>query len=199
VNENPESDPAIAKDNAQANFDRLVAGIPKEIQQREERVAEHLARLPGSSLKRLRALHKEMEIFSAALAPYVACKAGCTSCCHYEVHLYPIEAELIEKRTTHRRLPTQEAPARFHGTPCPFLHEGHCGIYDARPMSCRQHVALTQSAYWCDPARSDTVRLPMAQLSRVQEALLQIVHADGRTDPVDIRQVFGAGPRTPQR
>ena len=66
-------------------------------------------------------------------------------------------------------------------------------------MSCRQHVALTQSAYWCDPARSDTVRLPMAQLSRVQEALLQIVHADGRTDPVDIRQVFGAGPRTPQR
>ena len=39
-------------------------------------------------------------------------------------------------------------------------------------MVCRQHVALTNTAYWCDPVRSGEITLPMAQLSKVQEAFL---------------------------
>ena len=26
--------------------------------------------------------------------------------------------------------------------PCPFLHEGRCGIYEIRPLACRAHYAL---------------------------------------------------------
>ena len=193
--DNPEHDPRVAQENAQANFDRLVAGIPKDIQERENRVADSIARLPGSAIKKLRALHQEMAIISAAIAPYVACKQGCTACCHYTVHLYPVEAELIEKRTQHRRLGQPALEADFHGTPCPFLTGGQCGIYEDRPMSCRQHVALTNTAYWCDLARSGTIRLPMAQLSLVQAAFHQIIEKDGRTDYLDIRQAFGSEPR----
>jgi Fe-S-cluster containining protein len=47
----------------------------------------------------------------------------------------------------------------------PFLTEGRCGIYEDRPMSCRQHWALTDTAYWCAPERSEAIRLPFVQLS----------------------------------
>lgn len=193
--DNPERNPRVAQENAQANFERLVAGVPKEIQDRENRVADSIAHLPGRAIKKLRALYQEMVVISEAIEPYVACKQGCTACCHYTVHLYSIEAELIEKRTQHRRLDRPSPGADFHGTPCPFLTGGQCGIYEDRPMSCRQHVALTNTAFWCDPARSGTVRLPMAQLSMVQAAFQQIVEKDGRTGYLDIRQAFGPEPR----
>ena len=185
-----ERDPAQAKKNAQANFDRMLTGIPMEIQDREASLASRLAALPGSPIKKLRALHKEMEILSAAMAPYVACSAGCSACCHYPVHLYPVEAELIEKRSSHSRLPKSLPSADFHGSPCPFLIQEQCSIYEDRPMVCRQHVALTNTAYWCDPVRSGEITLPMAQLSKVQEAFHELVAKDGRTTPMDIRQIF---------
>lgn len=196
--DNPERDPQIAQENAQANFDRLVAGVPKDIQNRENQAADTIARLPGSAIKKLRTLHQEMTVISAAIAPYVACKQGCTACCHYTVHLYPIEAELIEKRTQHQRLPQPTPEADFHGTACPFLTNGRCGIYEDRPMACRQHVALTSTAYWCDPTRSGSIRLPMAQLSMIQAAFHQIIEKDGRTSYLDIRQAFGSKPRFPE-
>ena len=196
--DNPERDPKIAQENAQANFGRLVAGVPKDIQDRENQAADTIARLPGSAIKKLQALHQEMTIISAAISPYVACKQGCTACCHYTVHLYPIEAELIEKRTQHQRLTQPTPEADFHGTPCPFLTNGRCGIYEDRPMACRQHVALTNSAYWCDPARSGSIWLPMAQLSMIQTAFQQILEKDGRTSYLDIRQTFGSKPRFPE-
>lgn len=119
--DNPERDPKVAQENAKANFDRLVAGVPKSIQDRENRVADSIASLTGSAIKKLRALHQEMMIISGAIAPYIACKQGCTACCHYSIHLYPIEAELIEKRTQHQRLDKPAREAEFHGRPCPFL------------------------------------------------------------------------------
>lgn len=190
-NDNSEHDPARAVENAQLNFDRMIQGIPKDIQEREAKVADRLAVLPGSPIKKLRALHKEMELLSAAMMPYVACTAGCSACCHYPVHLYPIEAELIEKRTSRRRLARPLPDADFHGLPCPFLIKGTCSIYEDRPMVCRQHVALTNTAYWCDPARCGDITLPMAQLSKVQEAFYGLVGKDSRTQAFDIRQIFG--------
>ena len=78
--DDPERDPAQAKKNAQANSDLVLSGIPMEIQDREASLASQLASLPGSQIKMLRALHKLMEILSAATAPHVACSAGCSAC-----------------------------------------------------------------------------------------------------------------------
>jgi uncharacterized protein len=196
--DNPERDPLIAQANAKANFDRLVAGVPKEIQERENRVADSIDRLPGSAIKKLRALHLEMAVISEAIAPYVACGQGYTACCHYTVHLYPIEAELIEKRTMHLRLAQPAPESDFHGTPCPFLTGGRCGIYEDRPMSCRQHWALTNTAYWCAPDRSEAIQLPLVQLSMIQTAFQKVIEKDGRAEYLDIRQIFGSSPRIPR-
>lgn len=190
-----EADPEVAKANAQVNFERLSAELPASVQERENGLPDEIAREPGSAIRKLRRLYRATEEISASIAPYVACRAGCTSCCHYAVHLYPLEAELIEKRTGHARLASLEPAGDFHGLPCPFLTQGRCGIYEDRPMSCRQHFALTNSAYWCEPSRSDQIQLPMVRLSAAAESFEKIVQKDGRTEALDIRQVFGTATR----
>lgn len=190
-----EIQPEVAKANAQANFDRLAAELPASVRERENGLPDEIARESGSAIRKLRRLYRAMEEISAVIAPYVACRAGCTSCCHYAVHLYPLEAELIEKRTAHKRLAFPAPAGDFHGLPCPFLAQGRCGIYEDRPMSCRQHFALTNSAYWCEPTRSDQIQLPMVRLSAAAESFEKIVQKDGRMEALDIRQVFGTAAR----
>lgn len=50
--DNPERDPRVAQENAQANFERLAEDIPKDIQDRENRVAGSIARLPAEHMQK---------------------------------------------------------------------------------------------------------------------------------------------------
>ena len=188
---NPESDPAVAKQNALANFQRMMAGLPQSTHQREARLVAEIGRVGGSPLKQLRYLYRAMDALSKDLAPYVACHAGCSACCHYPVSVYPLEAELIEKRTGHRRRNPPISNDATPGSPCPFLIRGMCSIYNDRPWACRAHVSLTNTDYWCDPSRSDQIELPLASYSEANAALEHIIRSDGRGEPLDIRDVFG--------
>jgi Fe-S-cluster containining protein len=47
------------------------------------------------------------------------------------------------------------------GIACPFLEDESCGIYEERPMICREHLVTTPAA-WCATPREGTLRtLPM--------------------------------------
>jgi len=47
------------------------------------------------------------------------------------------------------------------GIACPFLEDESCGIYEERPMICREHL-VTTPASWCSQPREGTIRtLPM--------------------------------------
>lgn len=185
-----ESDPISARKNAELNFERLVARIPRAAQEREENLLKEISTAQGSALKKLRLLHLATEELSIAIAPFVACGRGCNACCHYNVHLFPLEAELIEKRTGIKRSKGPNPSFDFTGIPCVFLRDGQCSIYEVRPMVCRKHVALTNTAYWCAPERSGSIQLPLANFSEVNAAFEHILQKDGRHEPSDIRQQF---------
>lgn len=91
-------------------------------------------------------------------SPRVACKSGCSYCCHSLVHIIPIEALLIfqfisvnftcseinalRDVISHTRLLTQgKTVAQIytlkHELPCMFLKHGKCTIYAIRPSICR--------------------------------------------------------------
>jgi len=185
-----EANPEIARQNAEANFQELVDKIPTSVQIREQNLLAEITAVQGSALKKLRALHQASEALSDAISPFVACRRGCDACCHYNVHLYPLEAEFIEKRTGLKRSREKNPPQDFTGLPCVFLRNGECSIYDVRPMVCRKHVALTNTAYWCVPERSASIRLPMANFSQLNAAFAHIIEKDGRHQLADIRQMF---------
>ena len=190
-----EADPLTARTNAQRNFERLREGLSPAILAREDGLATELASLPGSPSKRLRALYAAMAEISAAVEPFAACRAGCSSCCHYNVSVFPLEARYIEEWSGHKRLPARASAADFHGTPCPFLKGGQCSIYEVRPMACRKHFAITQTAYWCAPERCNDQEFPLVNFTSAYDAFEAIIASDRRGEPLDMRQWFGTTAR----
>ncbi len=97
-----------------------------------------------SKIKRLQALTTEAR---QPIASCVPCKKGCSACCYIQVELSQAEAELIGEAV--HRAPVQFSPGHHTtgnellgrpDTPCPFLKEDACSIYDVRPIVCRNFV-----------------------------------------------------------
>ena len=95
-------------------------------------------------------------LLARAPAGAVACQAGCDHCCYQSVGVTPPEAlairdhlrktrsaadlaavaaHLAERHDRTRGLSSDERFSPDH--PCPFLREGRCSIYQARPLACR--------------------------------------------------------------
>jgi Fe-S-cluster containining protein len=47
------------------------------------------------------------------------------------------------------------------GIACPFLHENLCGIYEERPMICREHLVTTPAAWCANPGGHSIHTLPI--------------------------------------
>ncbi len=98
-----------------------------------------------------------------AAAPDVttlACRAGCTWCCHFSVDVRAVEVFSILD-FVERSLPASEKTRIYsevransaalkgmddmermrHNVKCPFLSAGRCSIYEARPQTCRNYHA----------------------------------------------------------
>ena len=94
------------------------------------------------------------------------CKKACSWCCHQEVfaithellylHEHVLqtrdqkEREAFISRASERSLLTLNKPLEEQllvRSPCPFLTEGVCAVYSARPMACR--IYLSSSSLSC--------------------------------------------------
>lgn len=108
---------------------------------------------------------------TAALAPYVACKEGCSSCCHMNTMIYEHEAIHLANVTGRKMVhlvyrPLNEVFNRgkeFSGKPCPFLVNEKCSVYEDRPLVCRTHHSLYENTTWCsmDTPNDNQVGPPM--------------------------------------
>lgn len=98
-----------------------------------------------------------------AAAPDVgtlACRSGCTWCCHFSVDVRAVEVfsilEFVERKLTpaekariYSEVRTNSAALQGmddmermrRNVKCPFLSDGRCSIYEARPQTCRNYHA----------------------------------------------------------
>jgi Fe-S-cluster containining protein len=112
----------------------------------------------------------DMRIASAPDVGTLACRAGCTWCCYFSVDVRAVEAfsilDFVERTFTIEEKARVYAEITVNSTAlqnlgesermkrnvkCPFLNEGRCTIYAARPQSCRNYhatnVAGCQQSY----------------------------------------------------
>jgi Fe-S-cluster containining protein len=112
----------------------------------------------------------DTRIASAPDVGTLACRAGCTWCCYFSVDVRAVEifsildfvertltveektriyAEVSANAATLGNLDENERMRR--NVKCPFLSEGRCSIYTARPQTCRNYhatnVAGCQQSY----------------------------------------------------
>jgi Fe-S-cluster containining protein len=129
---------------------------------------EHaLARDEIRDLGVLRALENSQQRHDdrIAAAPDVgklACRAGCTWCCYFTVDVRAVEVFRIldfveqsftceEKARVYAEVRANSAALRklsegervTRNVKCPFLNEGRCTVYEARPQSCRNYHATS--------------------------------------------------------
>lgn len=119
----------------------------------------------------------DSRIASAADFPTLACRAGCTWCCHFSVDVRAVEVfrmldfvarELPPQEQERIRREAEANSATLRGlddfermrrnVKCPFLSQGRCTIYAARPQTCRNYHATDAKGCeqsWEDPDDMD--------------------------------------------
>lgn len=137
-----------------------IALIRSVLTQEYVRAREEIAELgPIEAYERSQQRHDE-RLTCAPDAPSLACKIGCSWCCHFTVDVRPVEvARILEfvdrgftsERREQLRREVETNTAALRGlddvqrmrtnVKCPFLFEGRCSIYEARPQTCRNYHA----------------------------------------------------------
>ena len=125
--------------------------------------AEIAALGPLEAYRRSQQRHDE-RLAAAPDSSSLACAAGCSWCCHFSVDVRPVEVfhilDFIERHWTPQerdRLRTEiqtnsailqsldEIERMQRNVKCPFLTDGRCGIYSARPQTCRNYHATSSA------------------------------------------------------
>jgi len=190
-----EEDSEVAAQHARATYEEILSRLPPALRQKEEELFAWYLRHKGNPLTKLQALYSFMASLFGAIETHTPCRKGCSACCHYPVSVSELEIAFIEKTTGIRRKKGVAGGNPAHGTPCPFLRNGSCSIYAARPFVCRKHITLTKTAYWCDPARANLNAFPMLRFSEVERVFQAIRAEAGESSVCDIREVFGTDER----
>lgn len=129
-----------------ANLEREQVGLAKTLRK---------GRFQKEPFKALEVLYGLLDRFYSYSTGLVACKKGCSYCCHMQIRLSQIEADFISSKigisAKKLRASTEIDPSSWvnPSNPCPFLRANECSIYSCRPMTCRTHVSLEETAEKC--------------------------------------------------
>lgn len=137
------------------------------VREKLDGITSHAAILPvfQQVLEFLQTLVTQLE--DGGESPLVACRSGCSFCCHSQVSIIPIEALLMagfvvaeftgsqvrslqDRIVRARSLTAGKSPSQVYAMkkdlPCIFLDGGRCGVYTARPSICRSWNSFDAAA-----------------------------------------------------
>lgn len=185
----PPDEEQAAHERAAQIGERLTPHIPEMKRMRDRAILEPHPRQKIIWLWRITQPLKE------ATNGLVPCKKGCAHCCHIPVLMHYHEAATISKLTGRkmRALDSYTAEANFHytGTPCPFLEENRCSIYQSRPFACRVHYSLDRDESRC-VLTGERQSVPYLNRKAFDMAYVNAIGTDNDIRVADIRDFFPA-------
>lgn len=191
--------------DVRARLASLNAYMPMRLQIIRAKVAPHmpeivqrLDEIQHSRQKvrdRLRSLWELADHVSGLISDSVACKRGCSHCCHCAVMLPKAEAELIGQLIN--RKPADAPPRLDHESiewgyhnPCTFLSaNGECSIYEFRPLECRLMFSADVDDLLCQLRPPHTNQMPLVDMRHITQVQVGVISRDG-LHFADIREWF---------
>jgi Fe-S-cluster containining protein len=141
---------AFADKQLDAFFESVTPELKAHVTSLPKRITQISAR-PVIRLKEV--LNTADQIFDQA-GKFAACARGCGHCCHVSVPITQFEARYMGENlgitpVELKQSVKHELSEYGSHTPCPFLANGECSIYEYRPLTCRMHMNFDRDNYWC--------------------------------------------------
>jgi hypothetical protein len=156
-----------------------------------------ILRSKKSKIEKIYAVWSLADRLYAGTGKNVACRRGCSHCCHIGVAVHPLEAEAIGKRigrtpreNVNLRKNVAEGFAFGYGNPCTFLKDGECSIYAHRPLACRVQFSLDVDSLLCELRPPEVSPVPYLNPTDINFLLLQVIEPTGEKCLADIREYF---------
>jgi Fe-S-cluster containining protein len=146
----PKETQAFADKQLDAFFESVTPELKAHVTSLPKRITQISAR-PVIRLKEV--LNTADQIFDQA-GKFAACARGCGHCCHVSVPITQFEARYMGENlgitpVELKQSVKHELSEYGSHTPCPFLANGECSIYEYRPLTCRMHMNFDRDNYWC--------------------------------------------------
>ena len=134
----PEETQAFAETTINAFYDAITRDEQQEVESGLKRVLGMNAR-PAIKIKRI---HVITDLAFRHATGRAACSRGCSHCCYIAVALTTVEAKAIGEQIGVESKNIADVAPRdpksfSRDTPCPFLENDECSIYEHRPLECR--------------------------------------------------------------
>lgn len=194
VDRDPEETRRVGEERV-AQFNKSISA---EMMSEIENLPNQIKRLNARPVAKIRRVHIAADRICASAGAHAACARGCAHCCHIGVPISYAEAafigEHVHLKPADIRVSKRRDDRSFsYATPCPFLRETECSIYEHRPLTCRTHFNFDIDEYWCRFENGDKpgAAVPNYDLTPLHRACFAASSRHGEEPVVaDIRDFF---------
>ncbi len=191
--------PAQTRAYANVKMDEFFSTVPPEIKAQVVALPQKIHNMNARPIIKLKeVLTTADKIFDHA-GKFAACARGCGHCCHVSVPITEFEAQFIAdgigvKPTAVKQSKRPDISSFGTHTPCPFLVNGECSIYEVRPLTCRMHMNFDQDNYWClhENWQRPEAEIPRPNIQPLEQAY-HMLPAKKQAIVADIRDFFPNG------
>lgn len=191
--------PEQTRQYAEIKLDEFFKSVPPELKAHVVTLPKRITQISARPVIRLKeVLNTADQIFDHA-GKFAACTRGCGHCCHVSVPITQFEARYIGENLSiqpvEQKQTIRHALTEFGShTPCPFLKNAECSIYECRPLTCRMHMNFDVDNYWClhENWNKPEAKIPRPTIQPLVDAYHLVVN---NVAPImaDIRDFFPHG------
>ncbi len=195
-----ERTPQQTRQYAEPNLDKFFSSVSPELKAHVVSLPQRIAKMNARPvIKLVEVLNTADKIFDHA-GKFAACARGCGHCCHVSVPITEFEAHYMGDKLGIKPLEVKQSKRpdlkKFGSdTPCPFLKEGECSIYEVRPLTCRMHMNFDVDNYWClhENWQKPEAEIPRPTIQPLEDAYHQLMSQTKQQIVADIRDFFPNG------